>query len=141
MRAVMTIAATYVPRRGPGPVRAMPARLRRPMPVRLRRLLPAVAAALLVTLPATIAASDFVSSAHAQALDLYYQGRLEEARLAYLNVLETAPGNHRVLLELSRTESELGVRTWPTVTWRWRSRSAARRCARGRARGSRWRAR
>jgi tetratricopeptide (TPR) repeat protein len=78
------------------------------MPLRARRLLAAVGTALLVSLPATIAASDVVSPAHAQALDLYYQGRLEEARLAYLNVLESVPGDHRVLLELSRTESELG---------------------------------
>jgi len=107
MRAVTT-AATRVPPSGLRPVRATSARLRRALPVRLRRILPGIAAALLAALPATIAANDFSSPAHAQALELYYQGRLDEARVAYLNVLETAPHDHQVLLELARTESELG---------------------------------
>lgn len=78
------------------------------MPVRVRRLLPGVAAALLAALPATIAANDFTTPAHAQALELYDQGRLDEARIAYLHALEAEPGDHRVLIELARTESELG---------------------------------
>ncbi len=108
MRLIATIAAACARRLGPDPARATSARFRRALPVRARRLVAGLAAVLLAAVPATIAASDLASPAHAHALELYYQGRLEAARVAYLGVLESEPHDHQVLVELARTESELG---------------------------------
>jgi Flp pilus assembly protein TadD len=62
---------------------------------------------ILAAMPFVAGAATAVSPGHDAALQLYYAGRLDEARVAYLDALKSAPDDFRMLLELSRAESEL----------------------------------